>query len=328
MLLSIVVLSYNRPAQIDRILKHFIGFEDDRVQLIIKDDVSPRIIEIQQIIDEYKCNKLKINIKLIHNNKNLGYDSNLLDSFKVVDSDYIFLLSDDDYINTKYFHELLNILEHRIHNFYFTPYFRKNILNRYKIGTYNFDKFPEVIYNSILFSGLIFETKEVNKLNLNIEFLKNSLYTQVYIAALLIYQSEKFGEMPRNILYVGEDGENFFGKNQSATNKNLIANRNTIEADLNYQGFLIKVVKEISFNTDLQIEKMFLREYKKRLFGYLFRSRACGITTYSIFVRSFLSSHANRYYFHIFTLIILFFIPSYFAKYIYNLGVKHARYSG
>lgn len=43
MLLSIVVLSYNRPAQIDRILKHFIGFEDDRVQLIIKDDVSPRI---------------------------------------------------------------------------------------------------------------------------------------------------------------------------------------------------------------------------------------------------------------------------------------------
>ena len=38
MLLSIVVLSYNRPAQIERILKNFIGFNDNRVQLIIKDD--------------------------------------------------------------------------------------------------------------------------------------------------------------------------------------------------------------------------------------------------------------------------------------------------
>ena len=65
MLLSIVVLSYNRPEQIERILKNFIDFKDDRVQLIIKDDVSPRFSEIERIVNDYKLNKLELCVKLI-----------------------------------------------------------------------------------------------------------------------------------------------------------------------------------------------------------------------------------------------------------------------
>jgi hypothetical protein len=54
MLLSIVVLSYNRPIQLRRILDHFIGFADNRVKLIIKDDQSPNFDEIEKIFNFYR----------------------------------------------------------------------------------------------------------------------------------------------------------------------------------------------------------------------------------------------------------------------------------
>jgi GT2 family glycosyltransferase len=175
MLLSIVVLSYNRPIQIERILKNFIGFKDDRVQLIIKDDVSPRFTEIEKIVNDYNLNKLDTCVKLIKNHKNLGYDLNLLDSFWAVESDYIFLLSDDDFIKTELLSELLNILSFKNHTFYFTPYYRNGFLNRYNISNYNIENFVDIIYNSILFSGLIFERNSVIKMKLNKDFLANSL---------------------------------------------------------------------------------------------------------------------------------------------------------
>ena len=54
MLLSIVVLSYNRPDQIRRILDNLIGVMSDDFNIIIKDDVSPLASEINSIVAEYK----------------------------------------------------------------------------------------------------------------------------------------------------------------------------------------------------------------------------------------------------------------------------------
>ena len=327
MLLSIVVLSYNRPVQIERILLNFIDFNDTRVQLIIKDDASPRIKEIQEIVENYK-KKIHINVELISNKKNYGYDLNLIDSFWSIDTDYIFLLSDDDFVKIDFLPDLLNLLSLKLHSVYFTPYYRDGVLNRYNISPYNFNNFADIIYNSILFSGLIFESKFVRKLELNRGFLVNSLYSQVFISGLLIYQSKSFGVMPKNILYVGEDGENFFGKNESAINHDLLSDRNSIISDLNYQNFLIQIVNELSSNTDAKIRILFLKEYKKRLLGYVFRSRSYGLQVYTKFVRSFLNSHAKNYYILSIFLFLIFIIPSKVSKGIYKYGVEVLRNSG
>lgn len=328
MLLSIVVLSYNRPTQIKRILNNFIGFSDNRVQLIIKDDVSPRFVEIQEIVNDYKKNKLNINLVLLSNKKNLGYDLNLLDAFWTIESDYIFLLSDDDFVETKYLPDLLNLLSDKSFKIYFTPYFRNGILNRHNIKPYKFNNFANIIYNSILFSGLIIETNSVKNLNLNKSILVNSLYTQVYISSILIYQWKAFGEMPKDILYVGEDGENFFGKNESANNHKLIADRSSINADLNYQRFLLNIVHEISITSNPKINDIFLKEYKKRLFAYILRARSFGLRIYIDFIRSFLKSHVKNYYIHLIFLFTLFLLPSNLTKRIYSFGVRCIRNSG
>jgi abequosyltransferase len=136
MLLSIVVLSYNRPIQLRRILDHFIGFADNRVKLIIKDDQSPNFDEIEKIFNFYR-NQIEIECELYRNNRNMGYDLNLWSSFWSFNSDYIFLLSDDDYIKTEFLSLLLDELTLKKYKFYFTPFIYNGVIGRHKIDMYD-----------------------------------------------------------------------------------------------------------------------------------------------------------------------------------------------
>ena len=75
----------------------------------------------------------------------------------------------------------------------------------------------------------------------DVNFLSDCIYTQVYLASKIIYNEKKFGFMNSDLLMLGGDGENFFGKNPSATNSEDLANRQHFLSNLRYQNFLIKV---------------------------------------------------------------------------------------
>lgn len=327
MLLSIVVLSYNRPEQVERILKNFIGVQVSDFNIIIKDDLSPKLPEITSVIKKY-AGRLEIEVVLHVNQKNMGYDKNLLDSFIVVDSEYLLLLSDDDYINGTHVSMLLSILSKREFHVYFTPYTEGDIIKREIDYTYDMKRFSDVVYNSILFSGLIIDRLAVCSLKLNYEFISDCIYSQVYLVSLLVYQQGGYGVMPAGILYLGGDGENFFGKNASAKNSTLLSDRKSIDADLKYQKLLLRVVDEISENTSHHIKNMFMREYRKRLVGYGLRARSYGVQTY---IKFFLSCVMSDGQVRLYSLIILFmiiFMPAFFSKKIYDVGVGYCRKSG
>ena len=63
MLLTFVVLSYNRPDTLERILSHFNGFSEKDVSIVIKDDDSPDFLLIEKIVNKYK-NTLEIPLTL------------------------------------------------------------------------------------------------------------------------------------------------------------------------------------------------------------------------------------------------------------------------
>lgn len=324
MLLSIIVLSYNRPKQIERILKNFIGFHDKRVRLVIKDDGSPKFDEIQEIYNLYKAN---INIEcILHRNEvNLGYDLNLWTSFWTFDSDYIFLLSDDDYINVKSLPLLMDQLSQRIYSVYFTPYYIDGNIGRFEIEKYNINNFSNNIYNSILFSGLIFKVDDVKSIPLEAKEIDNSIYSQVIISSILIYNDKGFGVAPSGILYVGGDGENYFGKNPKAIEKEKLADRTTTIANLHYQKFLLNSVRKVSEYTSSEIHVQFLKVYKFRLIGYLIKVRSMGIGVYVKFIKDFRKSHAKSYFPHCLLLFILIFCPAFISKVFYKFGLNHLR---
>lgn len=327
MLLSVVVLSYNRPSQIERILKNLIGVTSKQLNLIIKDDQSPRQNEIIEIFERYKP-LMNFEVNLHKNKTNLGYDKNLIDSFYITDSDYVYLLSDDDYLLGENIHLLVNALSKKEFSVYFTPYHDDEKTNRIQDEGYKLKNFHSIIYNSILFSGLVFNREKVISLSLDVDFLSNCIYSQVYLASIIIYKEESYGFIPEKILYLGGDGENYFGKNESAVNSELLSERSHITSNLNYQPFLLSVVNKISKDTDKVIYNLFLREYFKRLISYALTARSSGIGNFFRFVHTYYGSNLPFKSFTFLFYFPFFFIPAPIAKKINNLLVRKLRKAG
>lgn len=327
MLLSIVVLSYNRPEQIKRILENMRNVENADFNLIIKDDTSPKYPEILEVVESYR-DKLSFELLFYKNKTNLGYDKNLLDAFYITNSEYVFLLSDDDYINGLLIPNLLSLLELKEFPVYFTPYVSGKETHRLIEHEYDFNKFHEVIYNSILFSGLIFNREKVISLDKNEEFLSSCIYTQVFLASVIIYKTGAYGVSPEGLLLLGGDGENFFGKNQSAINSDLLEDRTKITSNLNYQAFLIRVVDEISEQCHARINTIFLYEYKKRLIAYAMRARKYGLNEYIFFLDNYKKSNLPKTITTSILLKIIVILPKNASSFIYRIGVSLLRKSG
>ncbi len=338
MLLSIVILSYNRPKELARILNKFIGYESKDLNIIIKDDVSPNRNKIEKIYYKYRS-KLKVDLIYHQNSKNLGYDGNLLDSFDITESEYIFLLSDDDYVETHKLDFLLAQLAERKYSFYFTPYtnvkdgtlFRGEILP--SDDFYKSKNYAATIYNSILFSGLVFNSAKVRLIKLEMndydsKFIDGCIYSQVLLALCLISESNSYGVLPKDVLILGGDGINYFGENESAGSNRDLVDRDRLTSNLVYQNLLLKVVERLGVLIEPKLLEDFSREYEKRLIGYALRVRAHGLKAYYDFFNH--SQVINKFRGKIikFVMFLLFVCPSNLSRFLYTKGVKYLRKSG
>jgi len=329
--IDIYILSYNRPEQLRRILECFRGFVFDNVRIIIKDDCSPFLNEIEQVFINYK-DVLNVEMLLHKNESNLGYDLNLLDCFNVAKSEYLYLLSDDDYLNVAELSGLLEHIELTQKDFY---------VSTYSIGGKKYRQFesisessgykPDFVYNSILFSGLIFK---VSCFNISIEeknFLKNCIYSQVYVVAKFFKESREFGCFDGDVLILGGDGENYFGQNKSSPSVEFkeLSDRKSILSDFNYQKKLLKVVKYIDNNLFEGIYSDFKHFYSIRLIGYFIKARVNSRDDYMSLYRLFINQNDINVSKFIMPIIYsVRFIPSFLSKFTYKLGEILLRKSG
>lgn len=322
MLLSIVVLSYNRPLQVKRILDNLLGVFSSDFNLIIKDDCSPLQSEIAEVVSSYKS-RLGFEVIFHANKSNLGYDRNLLDAFNITGAEYVFLLSDDDFLVGNKILELIDSLRDKDKKVYFTPYSESHIIRRMPIHkSFDLKEIAHIIYNSILFSGLVFHRETVVSLPKDVGFLSNCIYTQVYLFTVIAYNESDIGFLPPKVLCLGGDGENYFGKNDSAINSNLLADRASVNSDLNYQKFLLEVVLKVATDTNPIVYKYFFREYSKRLIAYALRARSAGFCSYLDYMKSYYFFRESRSFFVSLCVLSLVFFPSSLCFKIYSL-LKH-----
>lgn len=333
MKLSIVILSYNRPKQIERILKYLTKASSGDYNVIIKDDCSPKFDEIESVYNKYKP-LLDFELILSKNKSNLGYDGNLIGAFDVSGSEYVFLLSDDDYIDGSKIDSVISSLECDNKDFYYAPYtdnttgiIHRNIING-DLDNVEVVDFGRVIYNAILFSGLVYKRSSVLGLNLDREFLSTCIYTQVYLAVLLVFKSKSYGVIPSDVLYLGGDGDNFFGKNESAINTHLLEDRTKLTSNLNYQPFLLETIKRASLSTDGRIYPTFLKEFRVRTVSYGLRVRSFGLRAYCDFFVAYIKSNLPSFVPLICLFVCFFAVPRRFASLINRFGLKVAKKSG
>lgn len=330
MLLSIVILSYNRPAQLERILAAFKGVDAMGIEVVVKDDCSPRLVEIVEIVGRYS-ELLNVPTHIIVNEINLGYDGNLLDSFGRVSGEYVFLLSDDDYLNASSIDSVLTELRHRQYDVYFTPYTCDAGVCRCVTARNGIDIRRDavtVIYNSILFSGLVIRRVAALGLKVDHEFLVGSIYSQVYLCAALVFRSGGYGALPRGILVLGGDGENFFGGNAASFGQEDLRDRSHISSNLRYQRFLWRVVERLSSDYDERILRLFRSEYRVRLIAHGLRARSLGPRKYLTFLRGYLGLSVGRSVVLDALFCILIFLPARFCFRFYQAGRRALRKSG
>jgi hypothetical protein len=159
-------------------------------------------------------------------------------------------------------------------------------------------------------------------------FLSGCIYTQVYLSAMLFLKKRSHGVAPDGIVFVGGDGENFFGKNQSAIKSDQLSNRQRVESNLKYQQFLLSVIDEISDKSGLPITKYFWREYSIRLISYGIRVRSLGFRGYLSLINTYFNFDVRKSLLISCVFLFVIFVPARIAGMVYSFGVARFRKSG
>lgn len=104
-LISICIPTFNRANILNKTLYDLIKIKSNKIEFVINDNGSTD--DTKEIVEDFKDNR----IKYFKNKSNLGFDANILNVIQKSRGKYIFLLSDEDKIETRTFHWLLKTLE-------------------------------------------------------------------------------------------------------------------------------------------------------------------------------------------------------------------------
>lgn len=333
MLLTVGILSYNRPKQLYRCLKSLLPLPND-VNVIVYDDCSPKLDSITKKI----CGILKDNgnITFTSNKNNVGYDVNLLNCIVSSNGKYVLLMSDDDWLESGALLNIRNTLYKQTVSVAFVRYCETNRLNDdngnnikrtysrnfnslvyFKPGSIVID--GSLLYNSILFSGLIFNRSLVCSLADNFHVYYNSIYIQVALFAII---SNEYGSMfiSGPGVVVGSDGDNGFGSNLASEHDGDLSDRSTIHSNLKFNRRLINLVNELSKLFGDKYLLSFYKEFNLRNFSgmrYARNMSRSSLVSYWVELGT-ITRYRNIYHF------IVYFIMLALPKHVVNSIVKLA----
>jgi abequosyltransferase len=318
-LLSIGIVSYNRPVELCRAINSLLPLPEF-VEVIICDDKSPKIVEILSSINSFISLH---SIRFIQNENNLGYDKNLYNVIKLSNSNHVLLLGDDDYLEPGVLKNVLNFIKNTA-DFHsgFIRFSDKNgshFHRSYKITQYFKSETLKLngnfIFNSILFSGLIFSKSSVLMYQDLLPKYFNSIYIQV---AIFSFINLKFGSyfIAGPGVITGGDGESGFGFNEAANSNDFdLKDRSSIISNISYHKRLFNVIKKVDYDYDLRIFKPFIIEYKIRSVKAVYEARKLGRRNLIDYVKELLKLEISGLYILFPIYFIIFLSPTFILNF-------------
>lgn len=322
--LDIAVLSYNRTVELERTLHSLLGIDELDVRVCVYEDCSPSQLNIGSICARYSKDLL-IDLEYSPSPVNLGYDANLMRAVST-DSRYVLLLSDDDYIQADMVVDFVRCLRKFLPDVVITPFIKNGALYRpgmHNTGNYSID----VLYDSILFSGLAFKTSVVSLSDDEASFLASSIYTQVYLVGK--HWSRNCLYFDRPMIVAGEDGENYFGKSEVTVEMSNLRDRTVLISNLYYQVHLQRVAFYLLQKNYSALVNSFVQNYSKRLVSHFVRVKlSSSFTTY--FRSAYELKHiAIKYnYVYLIFIVAVGFVPKSILRRIYDYMICKFRISG
>ncbi|MCI8416500.1 MAG: glycosyltransferase family 2 protein [Lachnospiraceae bacterium] len=265
-LLTIGITSYNRTKELKRCLESIETKFPEKIEILVSEDKSPLRNEIEMLVSEF-ANKTEFQVRFNSNQYNLGYDRNLKKIINLAEGQYVFYMSDDDVLYPYAIDKTICILEKEKHAMVYAPFYlaiskeMRRAYNKSYVINNNLRYVAKHVYDSILFSGLVFRRDLV--VGLDAEPFLNKNYFQVY---MFLYCISKFGGyyMSKPTVCAMGDGENAYGHSDSSEKNKLLADRTSVFSNLEFHKGLIFVIKKFDEDYHMNIFGEFEKEYNLR----------------------------------------------------------------
>jgi glycosyltransferase involved in cell wall biosynthesis len=98
-LITVAIPAYNRPIELDRLLSTVVPQADDRTEVLVVEDHSPRRDEICQVVQGWAARSPGSRIRFETNPQNLGYDGNIRRCLELAQGQFTMFMGDDDVLN-------------------------------------------------------------------------------------------------------------------------------------------------------------------------------------------------------------------------------------
>lgn len=277
-LLSVCIASYNRVNELKRCLESIDTKYEDKIEIVISEDRSPRRNQIASVVENYQRES---RYKVIYNENeiNLGYDRNLGKLIQIASGDYVLLMSDDDYFTAGCLDEVIEVLEEKHPGYAYTPFMITDtgVYKRLYNSLAEIQKGEENIWkhhdDAILFSGLIFKRDFVKQFNAD-EFL-NLNYFQVYLFMESMLKTDGYYiKVP--LIQCKGDGENGYGFSDSAIKKPELMDRKSVFSNMEFNKGLIKVIKIFDERNRTNTLYYFSKDYSLKSFYGMAKARKMG----------------------------------------------------
>lgn len=197
MYLTVAVPTYNRPREVESIVKQWSSLSiPSSVELLISDNCSDSFL-----FDNYNLTDLEAsNIRIIRTEKNIGMTGNLLHLFQHSKGTYVLVSSDEDrVISSAAISELIKNLKKTNFYYYSTPFRRNNLGKVYNytgIGQNKFITIGEFHAANFYLSGGVYKRDEslsvfekVN--NLKEKFVCAHLYPHSLVTAHFLLANKR-----------------------------------------------------------------------------------------------------------------------------------------
>lgn len=285
-LFTVCIPSYNRPSELIRLLES-LKIQNGNFNILIAEDNSPRRLEIIEQVNKFINNNLNIDIRLILNEKNQGYDGNLRNLIENANGAYCLFMGDDDVINEGAISKIQDkIQEYKDIGFLLRGWEEVDIkgdsisIQRYYEKDLQFPKGEDTVVHffrkSVFISGLVVHRESALKYSTNI--FDGKLLYQLYLLSNILL--DKDGYYISDILTKRISGaEHYFGSAESEKGK-FEPKKLTIEHSLNFMKGFIDIIQHIDEMRNTNMTNRVLTDLSKYSYGFLSIQRENGILAF------------------------------------------------
>ena len=177
-MLTIVILSFNRPLELRRLLNNILheasNIESGMLVVQVAEDCSPRQKEIKNLVSEMNEKFIANGVELIgkYNRKNLGYDANFRTAVRRVKTKHVMIFGDDDVFEVNALSRVIEFLTQNSNTIFVLRAWRSHDLLDETFEDFRYFKedfidfcdplkIVSIFRKSIFISGLIFQTQFV-----------------------------------------------------------------------------------------------------------------------------------------------------------------------